>query len=196
MSNYVSVTGGGYDFYECTSAMQKCIRRGLEEQAMFWAIELETRFHDYLWKRLQIISIEDIGIGDPQVVLYVAEMRKLYQELRKDFEKRGARSLRMALSNAILAMCRATKSRIGDEFGIVMYGRHEDGLHPEIPDFALDQHTKRGKEMGRGPEHFFSEGIKLKYASSIEDPYFNESVEIIMARKKKKPRQESLLEDS
>jgi len=71
-------TQEGYPFDEAVSALQKSIRRGLEEEAMFWAAELETRYHDYLWKRLQVISVEDIGIADPQVVLYVAEMRRLY----------------------------------------------------------------------------------------------------------------------
>ena len=190
--SYVGETSGGYDFYECTSALQKSIRRGLEEDAMFWAIEIESRFHDYLWKRLQIISIEDIGLGDPQVVLYVAEMRKLYQELRKDFEKRGARSIRMVLSNAILAMCRADKSRIGDEFQIVMYGRHEAGVKLPIPDFAFDQHTKRGREIGRGPEHFWTEGVKVHPQSKLANPYHEEAVEI-RSKKNREPRQESLL---
>ena len=34
-------TVGGYLNSECTSAMQKCIRRGLEEEALFWATELD-----------------------------------------------------------------------------------------------------------------------------------------------------------
>jgi hypothetical protein len=34
-------TQGGYLNSECTSAMQKCIRRGLEEEALFWATELD-----------------------------------------------------------------------------------------------------------------------------------------------------------
>jgi len=34
-------TANGYLNSECTSAMQKCIRRGLEEEALFWATELD-----------------------------------------------------------------------------------------------------------------------------------------------------------
>lgn len=29
---------------------------------------------------------------------------------------------------------------------------------PEIPDFALDMHTMKGKAMGRGLDHFRAEG--------------------------------------
>ncbi len=79
-------TGQGYPFDEVASAIQKSIRRGLEVDAMYWAAEMETRYPDYLWKRLQVISVEDIGIADMQTVLYVAEMRKLYQELKKEYD--------------------------------------------------------------------------------------------------------------
>ena len=174
-------TPEGYPFDEAVSALQKSIRRGLEEDAMFWAAELETRYHDYLWKRLQVISIEDIGIADPQVVLYVAEMRRLYQELRKEYDKepkKKSRSFRMVLGNAILAMCRAKKSRIGDEFQIAIYGRREAGWKLEIPDYALDRHTSRGRGMKRGQEHFWSEGVKLSNESKLHNPYSEEAVAI------------------
>jgi hypothetical protein len=32
---------------------------------------------------------------------------------------------------------------------------------PEVPDWALDMHTLEGKAMGRGLDHFRSEGTKL-----------------------------------
>lgn len=172
-------TEGGYPFDEAASALQKTIRRGLEEEAMFWAIELETKFADYLWKRLQIISIEDIGMADPQVVLYVAELRRLYQELKKEYDKapgKKSRSFRMSLANAILAMCRAKKSRIGDEFQITIYNRREKGWKPGVPDFALDMHTARGRAMKRGQEHFWTEGVKLDNASGLHNPYTSEAV--------------------
>jgi len=173
------LTANGYPFGEVTSALQKTIRRGLEEEAMYWAVEMETRFHEYLWKRLQVISIEDIGIADPQVVLYVAEMRRLYAELKSEYDKepeRKSRSFRMALSNAVLAMCRARKSRIGDEFQIAIYGRIERGWKLDIPDYALDIHTGRGRKMGRDARHFWTEGVQLSNKSSLRNPYAEEAV--------------------
>jgi hypothetical protein len=38
------------------------------------------------------------------------------------------------------------------------------------PHCALDKHTARGKRMGRGPEHFFANGIKLENTSG-DDSY-------------------------
>jgi len=172
-------TGQGYPFDEVASALQKSIRRGLEVDAMYWAAEMETRYPDYLWKRLQVISVEDIGIANMQVVLYVAEMRRLYQELKKEYDKaptRRSRSFRMVLGNAILAMCRSEKSRIGDEFPIVIYGRREEGWKAEVPDHALDMHTSRGRGMKRGPSHFWTEGVRLDRESGLTNPYHDEAV--------------------
>ena len=174
------VTERGYPFDEAASALQKTIRRGLEMDAMYWAIELEGRYPDYLWKRLQVISIEDIGLADMQVVLYVAEMRKIYQELRKEYDRepgKKSRSFRMALGNAILALCRARKNRIGDEFQIVAYGRREDGWKAGVPDYALDMHTSRGRGMKRGPSHFWTEGVRLSNEARLDNPYHDEAVE-------------------
>jgi replication-associated recombination protein RarA len=174
-------TERGYPFDEAASALQKSIRRGLEVDALYWAIELEGRYADYLWKRLQVISVEDIGIADMQVVLYVAEMRRIYQELRREYDKAGgkkARSFRMALGSAVLALCRARKSRINDEFQIVVYGRREDGWKAGVPDYALDMHTSRGRGMKRGPSHFWTEGVKLANGVDVGNPYHDEAVQL------------------
>jgi replication-associated recombination protein RarA len=176
---YNLITENGYSFSEVASALQKTIRRGLEEEAMYWATELEGKFQEYLWKRLQIISVEDIGIADPLVVIYVAEMRRLYKEIRKQCDAgKGNPSHKMALGNAILAMCRAKKSRIGDEFQIAIYGRRASGWKLDIPDYALDMHTARGRQKGRGQEHFWTEGTKLDNPGKVDNPYTEEAIEI------------------
>lgn len=83
------------------------------------------------------------------------------------------------LSNAILALCRAKKSRIGDEFQIVIYGRRASGWKLPVPDYALDMHTSRGRSKGRRQEHFFSEGTKLTNSSvEVENPYTQEAIDI------------------
>lgn len=197
MGRYQLQTEGGYSFSEVTSSLQKTIRRGLEEDAMYWAAEMETRFPDYLWKRLQVISVEDIGIADPQVVLYVAEMRKLYAELKKEYDKapdKKSRSFRMVLANAILSMCRSRKSRIGDEFQITIYGRRDNGWHLDIPDFAYDQHTSQGRRMGRGAEHFWTEGVQLSNAGDISNPYGEEAKQLRIERDKNKGKDPNQVE--
>jgi len=56
----------GYVLGEVVSALQKSIRRGDEEGALYWSLELsESSFGQYLWRRLLIIASEDIGLADP-----------------------------------------------------------------------------------------------------------------------------------
>jgi hypothetical protein len=54
------------------------------------------------------------------------------------------------------------RSHAGCHFGapIGLWSLLED-FAPEIPDFALDMHTMKGKELCRGLDHFRKEGAKL-----------------------------------
>jgi replication-associated recombination protein RarA len=159
-------TVGGYKCEEVSSAMQKCIRRGLEEDALFWATELDlTGFGEYVWKRLKIIASEDVGLeeGSLRAVL----MRALYEnwlEQRKKADTKHAPE-RLFLVHAVLALSRSYKSRVVDNALIVFY----EGARAkrEIPDFALDRHTQRGRRLKRGWEHFFTEGVGDKMIPDI-----------------------------
>ena len=46
-----------------------------------------------------------------------------------------------------------------------------EGFAPEIPDYARDMHTMKGKAMGRGLDHFRSEGAKLIPPPTGDDEY-------------------------
>lgn len=54
----------GTPFDEATSSMQKCIRRGLEDDAVYWALQLFQRYPHYVWRRLTVVAVEDIGMAD------------------------------------------------------------------------------------------------------------------------------------
>src|SRR6478752_6344808 len=96
-------TVGDYSCEEVTSALQKCIRRGLEEDALFWATELDlSGFGEYVWKRLKIIASEDIGLEENS--LAAIAVRALYEnwlEQRKKADTRHAPE-RLFLVHAIL----------------------------------------------------------------------------------------------
>jgi len=99
------LTERGYDIYELLSALQKDVRRGKEEQAMHWAVEV-------------------------------------------------------------------------DNFLLTVYGDIEKGIRLEIPDYALDNHTARGKSKGRGVEFFIKEGTKL-VNETMADPYKERAEKIL-----------------
>jgi replication-associated recombination protein RarA len=168
-------TSRGYDFYELLSALQKDIRRGNEYQAMFWAAELESFNSKMLWNRLQVIASEDIGVANPFAPLLIDVLERKYD----DAKKRNSGSYRLFLTHAVLFLARSRKSRIVDDLLNVVYGeiQHEDKKLP-IPDYALDMHTLAGKKMGRGFDHFFSEGNKLKN-EPFENPYTEKAKEIL-----------------
>ena len=66
------------------SAMQKCIRRGLERDALFWATELDrSNFGEYVFKRLRIIASEDIGPADTLTALLVRTLYENWKDQRK-----------------------------------------------------------------------------------------------------------------
>jgi replication-associated recombination protein RarA len=168
-------TSRGYDVYELLSALQKDIRRGKEYQALFWAAELESFNPKTLWNRLRVIASEDIGITNPLAPLVIDVLEKEYDDARR----RNNDSCRLFLTHAVLFLARSPKSRIVDDLLNVVYGeiQHEDKKLP-IPDYALDMHTLRGKKMGRGLEHFFSEGTKLN-KEPYENPYTEKAKEIL-----------------
>ena len=175
-------TQRGYDYKELLSALQKDVRRGNIYEAMFWAVELESFNPTALWNRLRVIASEDIGPANPIASLVIDVLEKEYD----DFKKRND-SYRLFLTHAVLFLARSRKSRIVDDLLNVVYGeiQHENKKLP-IPDYALDMHTPRGKEKGRGLEHFFSEGTKLNN-EPFKNPYTDKAKEILTKHGSLKP---------
>ena len=165
-------TVGGHLCGEVASALQKAIRRGHEREALYWATELDlTGYGNYVWKRLRIIASEDVGLADPEAVLLVRALNGNWLEHRK--ANKEDLSAALFLCHAVIVLAHAKKSRIVDHALLVMYEGEREQL--EIPDYALDKHTARGRRMKRGFDHFFDEGAQLENAADIEDPYYEEA---------------------
>ena len=166
----------GYDPFEVVSALQKCIRRGDDYQAVYWAAELETFNPRMLWNRLRVIASEDVGIANPLAAVVVDALENSYA----DALRRKNASSRLFLVHAVLCLARSPKSRIVDDLLITVYGavKFED-LKLKIPDYALDMHTAKGRLMGKGIEHFWEEGIKLANETG-ENPYKGSAAKILM----------------
>src|SRR5688500_11540318 len=110
-------TKNGLPALVCVSAMQKCIRRGLELEAMQFACELlhtSKAFCTMVTNRLEIISHEDIDTASqPWIVPFV---RASCEQARAWYDPDKLGKARMPIGNAIRMMCRALKSREGDHF--------------------------------------------------------------------------------
>jgi MgsA AAA+ ATPase C terminal len=168
-------THRGYSPWEVVSALQKAIRRSQEEDAIYWALELDnSNFTGWAWARLKVIASEDIGIADTQAVLLVHILYAAWADARKkDKEAKGG----LFLVHATLALARAQKSRIADS-ALIALG--EEAEWRPIPDVALDIHTRQGKQMGRGWSFFFEAsglladpetGELSEDGSTTPDPY-------------------------
>lgn len=161
-------TQNGYKLDEVISALQKDIRRGNEEAAMFWALELVPKFEAYLWRRLSVIVNEDIGIANPLLLVLIPQQGDLFLSFRADGKDGTAR---LILANAILLMCRSPKSRLADHFQCVInQGRLQDGLKLPMPDYAIDKHTNAGRAAKRDVAHWLDVGCDLNPPAE-PDPY-------------------------
>lgn len=145
---------------EIISALQKEIRRSNTENAALLAYEMATtspELEAYLWKRLSVISVEDVGWGDVQAPVLVHTLHQMTQS----FDRSDGERLLFAI-HAVRYLCACQKDRSSDE--MINWLKHEvesERLLPTIPDYALDVHTARGRQMERGVRHFWEEGARL-----------------------------------
>lgn len=155
-------TLNGYSLFEVTSWMQKAIRRGRIEDACWCAVELDiSSYGEYCWRRLRIIASEDVGMANPSAAPMVDALYNGW----KDFASRDQDADRLFLIHAVFGLCLSPKSRVVDNLTIVAYTDHGT---PEVPDWAYDMHTQKGRAMGRGVDHFYEEG-----AATFPAPYHN-----------------------
>ena len=156
-------TVNGYRVDEVKSALQKSIRRGQEEQAMFWARELsESGKGEALWKRLKVIAVEDCAGMLP--VMFVAQCQTASS-------KSGEPTLFAV--RAALELARCGKDRTPDDY-LCWVGDHLEKLQDrsvlsQIPDEALDMHTRQGRKLGRAQAAFFHVGAQLANEASCYD---------------------------
>ncbi|MFA6075530.1 MAG: hypothetical protein WCV63_05640 [Negativicutes bacterium] len=153
-------TKNGFNADEIISGIQKSIRRGLVDDAVLIAWEMyvtSEEMEEYLWKRLQVISVEDIGFGDtnaPVLIRTLNEMRREYSFSAPDRP--------LFFVHAIRYLCKCHKDRSSDMLRNIVEKEFAAGKRPEIRDYMLDMHTKRGQELNRDVRYF------LDVASVVE----------------------------
>jgi len=172
-------TPNGFNTWEAISALQKDIRRCNPDKALYWLLELEGA-GQLAWalNRLRAIGQEDVGIADMQAVMFAGQAI----ELAARFYKSTNEVWRVAAGNAILALCNAKKCRRATTLQAAVQLRQrscKNGPKPPMPDYALDMHTATGKRMGRGIDHFLTDGAVLVDGSPSlgADPYEAEAIE-------------------
>lgn len=189
-------TKHGYSVDEVASAVQKCIRRGNEEAALYWSWEMikspNPSHHTHLWNRLKVIASEDVGEGDRYMPILIDVLWRNWK---------AKKSEHIFTVNAVTALVRAKKSRINDNAINMIRSeallREWDGkpipveyldaagLVSTVPpvydkrsswEFA-DKHTIAGKKAGLGKADFYQRGARLGNKAPIPDPYEKRAIE-------------------
>ena len=151
------------------SALQKSIRRGLAEEAVTFAYEMyitSEQFEDKLWRRLQAISVEDVGFGDLSAPVLINSLNQMRQNFPYTDGDRP-----IFFVHAIRYLAGVQKDRTSDNLKNIVKTEFAFGRKPDIPDFALDMHTEKGRALGRDFKHFLAEGSRVENELPVDQNY-------------------------
>jgi len=151
---------------EAMSVLQKALRRGDEDLAIYYGFNLHAKYPHVFWKRILTVASEDVGNADPQAAILCAAVHQNWKFIK---EKSKYSTGNVFAMQAVLYLVRCPKNRETDNVLPYIRQKMADGWKPEIPDWALDCHTKRGKNMGRTKGEFFTEGSVLVNKQGIDN---------------------------
>jgi replication-associated recombination protein RarA len=129
---------------EVRSALHKHCRQGRMEQAVRAVVELvrTDEEHEHMaWTRLRIIAAEDVGFAAPTAIVVVAALHD-----SSLLFPHGSYERQELAAQAAAYLAVTPKDPTASEVLQVVL---QEDLVPEIPDAAVDIHTKRGQEEGR-----------------------------------------------
>jgi replication-associated recombination protein RarA len=151
----------GFPADQVISALQKEIRRGHEENAVLLAYEMiltSPAMEDYLWYRLRVTSVEDIGFGEVNAPVLIQSLFEMNSAFDRSVGER-----KLFAVHAVRYLSKCLKDRSSDEMvNWVMHASEQGNILPVIPEFALDMHTAEGQKQGKGIRHFFTEASKIE----------------------------------
>lgn len=163
---YKMFTKHGYKLFDVVSALQKSIRRGDAKTAGYFALEMEASgYVRYLWRRLFVISAEDIA---GCVTQEVEALHNTFLHVNAKSKKLDRPEGRLFIAKAVILLAKAYKCRDADHLIIHVYDREKirnddidcllkkvtEADRMDIPEYAYDCHTSKGKAMGKTKEDF------------------------------------------
>jgi replication-associated recombination protein RarA len=160
---------------QLVSVLQKEIRRGNVDNAVLAAYEMLSTSEEageHLWRRLKIIAVEDVGMGEPLSPLLINCLHDNYHALT------GGERVMMAV-HAVRLLAKAKKDRTSSEHSELARLLVERGeAVVSVPDYALCVHTRAGQEMGRGLIQWWENGAQVSNESeTAEHRYRDELIE-------------------
>ena len=121
-------TSTGLPADEVISTLQKSIRRGEVRNAVLCALDLSAtspELDTYLWDRLHVIAVEDVGFGNPQAIAVIVALDTARQRFtRHSTTGPCSRSMPFAL------LAESAKDRSNDELANVARAELDSGGRP------------------------------------------------------------------
>jgi len=152
----------GYPFDQVSSALQKEIRHGDEEAAVWWGMLLYDAAPHYCWKRVLVSAAEDVGLAAPETVALVNSLVQAWAFCKQYSWYVDPQHIVMA----IMALCRAPKSTEVDDLKNLTLESQKDAktspalLRP-MPEYAIDEHTAAGKARGATDQEWYESRMAL-----------------------------------
>jgi replication-associated recombination protein RarA len=147
----------GYPADELISTLQKSIRRGDTQLALLVGREMfesSADLEEMMWARLNVVSCEDVGDGSYAEPVVVNSLYLMHLRLDRSFGDRW-----LFATHAIRFLSERTKDRTSDELAnLTMHLINASEKPFEIPEYALDVHTRRGQLAGRSVDDFWGDG--------------------------------------
>ncbi|MDQ1204495.1 hypothetical protein [Microbacterium sp. SORGH_AS_0862] len=169
------VSQRGYAADELISTLQKSIRRGDLRLALLVGRELyetSAELEAVMWSRLSVISAEDVGDGSFQEPVVINALFQMHERM-----ERSAGDRWLFAVHAIRFLAERVKDRTSDEWAnLVLHLMAAEERPFEIPDYALDVHTRRGQEAGRDVDGFWTDGSKLENERPGRDTQVREEI--------------------
>ena len=111
----------------------------------------------YLWRRLLVISAEDVGLGEPMAPVVVDALHRSSRELSRD-----SSDYQLLFVHAVRYLCACRKERGSSVLASVVKRRIRRGDPFPLPDYVYDMHTLTGQERGRNIDHLLAEAACVR----------------------------------
>ena len=153
-------TSTGLPADEVISTLQKSIRRGEVRNAVLCALDLSATSPEldrYLWDRLHVIAVEDVGFGNPTAIAVVVALDTARQRYDAASHDRTLFTI-----HAVRVLAESAKDRSNDELANLVRAESPTAVMRRSPTTPSTCTHGAGKQLGRGIEHFLTEGAQRR----------------------------------
>ena len=151
---------GGEQFYDQISALHKAVRGSDADASLYWMVRMLDAGADplYIGRRVVRMTIEDIGLADPQALRLTLDACQTYERL-------GSPEGELALAEAVIYLALAPKSNaVYEAYNAARDFIIKDGTRP-VPLHIRNAPTPLMKQLGYGKDYRYAHEEEGAYAA-------------------------------